>query len=409
MKKFKFHIGGTVNKDKLENFVSQIFSQYEETFDKVPSAPRIDFIKALNIRFSNECDELQGYYSEYKRLLSSISRAKTIDSLAKIHQQLNRLTAQIFIKNNSVTEVHQYCTNYRDRLTLKIISITKKQLESTFAKPNNTFAWIRMGSTGREEQTLFTDQDNLLVYKNKSDKNYYKEFAAQMVDNLQAIGFDKCKGKIMPTNSKWFGTLGEWKTKLHSYILDSENLLDLIVLTDAKYAGGNYPLAQALIREFRNVLKTYHASFNAIAKATVLMPIAMTIFKRFKTQKKGEYKDMFNIKFQGWLPLIMLTLLFSLENNVWETNTISRIHSLEKNNLFEPLLAESLMEAYFVLTKYKILAQIDFLNEKTKTLNYFINPYKLNKTDQAELKVALTTVEKFQKLATFTYNISETI
>ncbi len=409
MKKFRFHTGKTIDKSVLDSFVSQLFLQYEERFNKVPSKSRMDFIKNLNTRFSHEFDELQGYYSEYKKLLSDISRAKNIDNLAKIHQQLNRLTAQIFIKNGSVTEVHQYCTTYRDRLTLKIISITKKQLESTFAKPNNTFAWIRMGSTGREEQTLFTDQDNLLVYKNKLDKNYYTEFASQMVDNLQSIGFDKCKGKIMPTNTKWFGTLGEWKTKLHSYILDRENLLNLIVLTDAKYSGGNYPLAQALIREFRNVLKTYHASFNAIAKATVLMPIAMTIFNRFKTQKKGEYKNMFNIKFQGWLPLIMLTLLFSLENNVWETNTIKRIHCLEKKNLFEPLLADSFMDAYFILTKYKILAQIDFLNGKSKTLNYFINPYKLNKFDQAELKTALTTVEKFQKLATFTYNISETI
>ncbi len=407
MKKLKYYVDEIIDVSVLETLAAQFFLSYENEFDRIPSEVRIKFIKSLTHMYENERKELVKQNLKYNQLVRSIRKAQSIGTLARIHHNLNETTAEIFLKTGSVGEVHQRCTAYRDKLTLKIISLTKKELESTFAKPSNTFAWIRMGSTGRDEQTLYTDQDNLLVYKNKADKEYYKAFAQRMVTNLAAVGFAKCKGQIMPTNEKWFGTLDEWENKLHDFMGGSENLVDLIVLTDAKYAGGNYPLAHAFIEEARKVLKTYHASFKAIAKATVLMPIALTIFRNFKTEKKGEFKDMMNIKFQGWMPLIMITLLFSLENNIWETNTINRIKLLERANVFEPSFAEDLLESYYILTGSKLLVQIEFLKGNMQNLSYYINPFKLDKEARKELRWALSIVEKFQRLAASSYNISE--
>lgn len=212
----------------------------------------------------------------------------------------------------------------------------------------------------------------------------------------------------MPTNKKWFATIDEWRQKLHGEFTDAENLVDLIVLTEAKYAGGNFPLANTFIQETHKALKSYHASFQAIAKATVLMPIALTIFRKFKTERKGEHKDMLNIKSQGWLPLIMLILLFCFEHDILEeTNTIKRIKALERMNAFDTEFAEELMECYITLTEYKIRAQIDFLKGETHEISYFINPYKLSKKDQSKLKKTLSTVEQLQRLAASSYSISD--
>ncbi len=406
MKKLKF-LTDEVDLSTFEELYNQFFSSYEEKFDKTPSTIRANFLKNLIRIYEKERRGLTELHSKYDQQLRYMNNADSIDELVEIHNNLNCVTGDIFMRTRSVTELHARCTNYRDRLTLKLLALTKKQMNSKLDPAKNSFAWIRMGSTGRDEQTLITDQDNLLVYKNKEDKNYYNEFAIKIVDNLEKVGFARCKGNIMPTNEKWIGTLSEWRGKLHSYVADTENLVDLIVLTDAKYSGGNYPLGRAFIKETRTVLKTYYASFKAIAKATVLMPVALTIFRNFKTEKKGEYKDMLNVKNQGWLPLIMITLLFSLENDIWETNTIRRIKLLEKLNLFEPQFSENLMESYFILTTHKIIAQLDFLNDKTDTLTYFINPYKLQKDDQEKLRWALSVVDKFQRLASSSYNINE--
>jgi signal-transduction protein with cAMP-binding, CBS, and nucleotidyltransferase domain len=357
--------------------------------------------------YEKEYRELKALNKNYNRLLQSVSRAASVGDLARIHADLNEVTADIFLRSGSIAEVHQRCTSYRDKLTFRIIALTSQQMRAEHGNPRGAFAWIRMGSTGRDEQTLYTDQDNLLVYKNKRDEPYYRAFAARMVTNLATIGFARCRGNIMPTNDKWFGTLDEWKVKLHDYIVGSDNLIDLIVLSDAKYSGGNAALAKQFLEETHTVMKMYQASFKAIAKATLLMPIALTIFKGFKTEKKGEYKDMLNVKYKGWLPLIMLTLLFSLENDIWETNTIKRIKALEKLKVFEPDFAEGLMASYNILTGYKLMAQIDFLKGKTTSLTYYINPFKLEKREQNRLKQALSTVEKFQRLASSSYNINE--
>ncbi len=407
MKKLKFFVNEDIDTVLLHRLADDFFRQYQHLFDKTSSEIRLNFLQTITNKWQQEYHDLHELKLRYNAWFRKIQRASCIADLVRIHQSLNNISADIFCKTHSVMDVHQRCTLYRDKLTLKVISFTKKEMDKSLARPENAFAWIRMGSTGRDEQTLLTDQDNLLVYKNKNDKAYYEEFSARMVNNLEIIGFSRCKGNIMPTNEKWFGTLAEWRTKLHTYIVDSENLIDLIVLTDAKYAGGNYPLAQAFITEARKVLKMYNASFKAIAKATVLMPIALTIFRKFKTEKRGEYKDMLNIKFQAWLPLIMITLLFCLEHDVWETNTMKRIKTLEDMKLFEPYFSEELLESYIFLTYLKITLQVDFLRGKSNNLNYFINPYTLDKKKRTDLKRALSTVEKFQRLASSSYNISE--
>lgn len=407
MKTLKLYADEIADASVINTVAHQFYANYEEKFEKIPSHVRLNFIKSLTALYEHEQRELVKLNMKFNHLFREINRSDSIGNLARLHHNLNETTAEMYLRTKAVLEVHQRCTKYRDKLSLRIIGLTRKAMEEKYPKPNNTFAWIRMGSTGRDEQTLYTDQDNLLVYKNKADQGYYEEFAQRMVTNLSAVGFAKCKGNIMPTNEKWFGTYEEWCVKLHTYIGDTENLVDLIVLTDAQYAGGNYPLARAFITETRKVLKMYQASFKAIAKATALMPIALTIFKGFKTEKKGEYKDMLNIKFQGWLPLIMVTLLFSLENNVWETNTIKRIKALEQLNVFDHTLAGDLLESYFSLTSHKILTQIEFLKGTSDTLSYYINPFKLDKKMRNELKRALSIVEDFQRLAVSSYNIQE--
>jgi len=396
-----------IEPDIMLGLANELYYDYATMFKNSPSNFRMDFIKNFLSIMEKEYKILYSLNNNSKKILKKIKKTNSIKELAKLHQNLNEITSEIFLTTSSVKELHYRCTYYRDKINLKVIDLTKKAMLRTTGKPKNTFAWLRMGSSGREEQTLITDQDNLLVYKNKDDKAYYRDFAERMVDNLDVVGFSKCKGGIMPVNDKWFGTLAEWRSKLHTYIVDSDNLVDLIVLTDAKYSGGNYPLAQAFINESHKVIKMYHASFKAIAQATVLMPIAITIFKNFKTEKRGEYKDMLNIKFQGWLPLIMLTLLFSLENDVWETNTISRIKCLENMKRFDFKMGDDLIESYVTLTSFKIRRQIDFIEDKIKKMNYFINPYKLDKTSRTKLKKALSVVEDFRRLASSSYNIKD--
>ena len=408
MKKLQFYADEIIDKSIISAIAHQVYAEYEERFERIPLAIRAEFIKYLVRLYEKERKELNSLLLRYNRRIKSITRAEPISMLTHIHQKLNEITGEIFTRSRSVIEVNQRCTKYRDLLTLKVISFTRQQLEKNKSRPQNAFAWIRMGSTGREEQTLYTDQDNLLVYKNPADKAYYEDFAHQMVENLAKVGFAKCRGNIMPTNKKWFGTIDEWREKLHSEITETPNLVDLIVLTEAKYAGGNYPLAHTFIQETHNALKSYQASFQAIAKATVMMPIALSMFRKFKTEKKGEYKDMLNVKFQGWLRLIMLVLLFCLEHDILdETNTIKRIKALEKTNVFDPDLAQDIMESYITLSEHKILSQIKYLKGEVDTISYFVNPYKLDKKEQTKLRKALSTVEQIQRLATSSYNITD--
>jgi signal-transduction protein with cAMP-binding, CBS, and nucleotidyltransferase domain len=279
---------------------------------------------------------------------------------------------------------------------------------------------------------MITDQDNMVIYE-EPDKDlisndlrkkwreefeqgdikvsqdgpgpkqlvdyYYKIFSRKATDSLHEVGFERCKGNVMPTNEKWRGSVGDWKKRIEDRITYEQGIfeaLDLIILTDARPVKGNTKLLDSLLEYFFKKLTDNKHVIKDFIQSAVLMPSALTFFGGFKTEKEGENKDKFNIKLLGWAPLILAVRMTALVGGIYERNTLRRIQSLRKKNIIKKDMESDLMDAYFTFVRFRIMSQINYRTDNTKDKNY-LRPDMLGPDEQERLRKAMKTVEAFQK------------
>ena len=358
-------------------------------------------LEALKEGAQGELEQLRLFSRREESLLAEITRQSDYGALFRLHEELNALEMQRFLRFYSVPALHENCTSYRDSLAGRALELVQAEMGHP---PPLPFALISMGSDGREEQTLITDQDYLIVYGDggagEAD-SYFKEFSTILVERLSEIGFKKCTGGIMPSNDKWRGSLSQWQRRLLSIVRYEcedygKNLMDLIVLSDARYVAGNRELAEELVSRIRSIEQDYFLALWGMAKAATEMRLALGFLKRFWTEGSGEHKGEFNLKLLAWAPLVMNVRILAMNQGIPATGTVKRIELLERERSFSPNMARGLTEAYRVLTKHRILLQIKVI-KGIQDDAYYLNPYSLPKEEREKIRHALLLIEDLQK------------
>jgi CBS domain-containing protein len=360
-----------------------------------------DLLEALKGSAEEELDQIGEFSRREQTLLAGIGQSCDYRELFVLHEELNALEMERFLRFYSVPALHENCTSYRDTLAGRALELVLAEMSSP---PPLPFALISMGSDGREEQTLITDQDYLIVYGDGGAEDadrYFKEFSDLLVERLAEIGFKKCTGGIMPCNDNWRGSLSQWQRRLLSivrYECDDfgKNLMDLIVLSDARYVAGDRELAGVLVGRIRSLLQDFFLALWGMAKAATEMRLALGFLKRFWTEGSGEHKGEFNLKLLAWAPLVMNVRILAINQALPATSTVRRIELLERERSFSANMARGLIDAYRILTKHRILLQIKVIKGIQKDA-YFLNPHSLPREERERLRHALLLIEDLQK------------
>jgi signal-transduction protein with cAMP-binding, CBS, and nucleotidyltransferase domain len=346
-------------------------------------------------------------------LYERIARATSCSELGEIHADLNRIELERFLKVQSVPALHRNCTEYRDVLAGKTVELVVAEMASTGAEaPAVPFALISMGSDGREEQTLITDQDYLVVYGDgggEAADEWFRNFSVLLVDRLVEVGFQKCTGDIMPSNPTWRGSISQWRKKLlsivrYEYEDYAKNLMDLIVLSDARYVAGDGALANELVALIRGLEQDYFQVLWGMAKAATEMRLALGFLKRIWTEGSGEHKGEFNLKLLAWAPLVMNVRILSINQGIPATSTMRRIELLQREGSVSRSMAAGLSDAYLVLTKHRILQQIKVV-KGIQNSSYYLNPYQLSGEERERIRQALLRIEELQKVIHTNFSI----
>jgi signal-transduction protein with cAMP-binding, CBS, and nucleotidyltransferase domain len=262
-----------------------------------------------------------------------------------------------------------------------------------------------MGSDGREEQTLITDQDYLIVYADGGDAaadDYFRIFSELLVERLAEVGFAKCTGDIMPSNPTWRGSLLQWKRRLmaivrYEYEEYAKNLMDLIVLSDARFVAGDAAIAAQLIEMIHDFEQSYFQVLWGMARQATEMKVGLGMFGRIWTDQVGEYQGLFNIKLLGWAPLVMNIRILAVNSGLTVTNTLQRIAQLERDKRLGASSAAELAEAYHLLTRHRVHLQIRLLRGEQQN-SYFLDPAALAAEEQEALRRALASIKDLQSV-----------
>ena len=387
--------------------VAELLRPLLEQARYLDSGEILQFLQAFREQLDGEIHQIDGFSDRRGRLLAEIPECREYARLGELHRELNELEMAEFLKVQSVGALHHNCTEYRDLLAERAVRLVEEELrDSGKGAPPVPYALLSTGSDGRDEQTLITDQDHLIVYGDDGGEEadaWFTEYSLLLVDRLEEIGFKKCTGDMMPSNPTWRGSYQQWRRRIICIVRYEcnpedfgKNMMNLIVLSDARYVVGDRKLAESLVETIRSVEQDYFQALWGMAKAATEMKLALGFLKRLWTEASGEHKEEFNLKLLAWAPLIMNVRILAINQGIPATNTIRRVELLQQEKSFSPTVAAGLIEAYEVLTRHRILLQIRVIKGIQKD-SYYLNPYELPTDEREKIRQALLRIEELQK------------
>ncbi len=152
-------------------------------------------------------------------------------------------------------------TKLYDRLVFRCLSLAIEQV----GDPPCRFAFYQMGSSGRREQFLLTDQDHFLVYESEEHASYFATLGEAIVRVMEKAGYERCKGKMMASENAWRGSLETWKDRLREWMIHAtnDNLLLAQNFFSYRFVYGDIDLHRAFEQQIREQLSRAKFSFSA--------------------------------------------------------------------------------------------------------------------------------------------------
>ncbi len=333
-------------------------------------------------------------------LIKEIEKARDVEDLRYIYSLVDDMVIDLFSEGLKVNYISRLISEVNDKLMARAVLLTIQELQ---IEPPVPFSVMVLGSEGRREQTLKTDQDNALIYDDTYPmldvdvKEYFDRFGKKYTEMLIDIGFPPCPGNVMVSNPEWRMGVSEWEKRLKGWLLkpEPENTLRLGIFFDFRNAFGSSELVERLRDFIYNTLETEELFIAYMLLDAIRFKPPIGFMRRFVLETRGEHRGELDIKKGGIFPITQGVRALALKGRVRETSTLERIEKLEESNLLPSDLASDLSEAYSFLQTLRLKGQIEKLREGKPPDNY-INPEKLSKLERDLLKDTLKIVEEFQ-------------
>mgnify|MGYP002629232487 CR=1 FL=1 len=342
--------------------------------------------------------DLLSYFANHSQLVAvQIDQAKNVDDLKTLQGDLRNLIVTLRAKGVKV----RYVTKLVSTLNLKIYKKVFNMCVPVDLRESCSL--IVMGSEGREEQTIKTDQDNALIVKRGVDLELFAEPMTRLNSYLLELGFPKCSGDVMVSNAYWRRDVDGYEKLIDEWAqsMSDESVQNLSIFLDAKHVAGD----ETLLGE----LKTYlHHNFHArddvlahIAKAVLNFETPLSLFSGFVLEKS--HSNKLDLKKGGVFAIVHGVRTLSLQYGINETNTIDRIKALNNLGAIDKNFAAELIESFDTLSSIRLKAMLEAsdVNESN-----YVNPQDLSKVQRDLLKDSFKIINKFKKFMSFHFHLN---
>jgi len=337
-----------------------------------------------------------------REITSAIGR----EELKAVQARLPGLVQNLISGGAKAENVTRLIATVSDAILHRLIEIALEQN----GPPPVPFVFMIMGSEGRREQTLKTDQDNAIVFQDvpegqlASVKGYFLNFGETVCTWLDEIGYAFCEGGVMAMNPSWCQPISAWRDKFSEWIhtAEAEDLLHSSIFFDFRGAYGDFSLIDELRRHLFESLQGWSGFFRHLTENALHFKPPLGFFRNFVVESKGEHRNALDIK-QAMLPVVDFARIHALKNSIEETNTMDRLYQLEAGGHISSKDYSDISRAYSFMMQLRFVRQITAIIEENRKPDNYINPKKLSRIEQTMLKEIFKRVEDFQTKMSFEF------
>lgn len=340
-------------------------------------------------------------------LMKAIKRAKKNHQLRPIRKSIQRLLRGYLDNNIPMSIILKLISELNDACIKQVIQIALNKMPDP---PPVPFAWLAMGSQGRGEQLLHTDQDNALIFQDTEPEqlekttNYFLTLAKSINKGLQLIGYEYCPAEMMASNPNWCMSLEQWKVAVSQWITNpgKEEVLLSSIFFDYNLVYGDPSLVDQLSTHIFETTRKYPTFFLHLASGALQNPSPTGFFRQFLVEQDGAYKDFFDIKRRALMPLTDAARVLILSHNIKSINgtpeRFEKLAELEENN-----------RELYLACSYATKALLKFRTKQGMLHNdsgRFIALDALGKEEKIKLKRTFKTIKEIQELITVRFKVS---
>ncbi|MEM6724329.1 MAG: DUF294 nucleotidyltransferase-like domain-containing protein [Bacteroidota bacterium] len=336
-------------------------------------------------------------------LIRELRRSSSAKALRAIREKAESLLYKYLLREVSIDFISNIMTQVNDMVIVRAIELSEKRLKAAGEQvPEVKWCWMALGSEGREEQLLRTDQDNAIVFEDvaKSDygtvKAYFLKLAQSVTNILNEVGFDYCPADMMASNPLWCISLEEWKTQFTKWMGSpaEQNLLYAMIFFDFRPIHGAFSLATELANHITGSMDSAPMFLNFLAREALQNPPPLTFFRNFMVERGGEHKNQFDIKSRAMRPLTDAARVLILQAKALKiNNTFRRFDHLAELEPQNAELFEQASDAYEILVRYRAMQGL-----KNKDDGRYFNPEELSKMDRLNLRNSFQPIRKLHDL-----------
>lgn len=332
-------------------------------------------------------------------ITSAITRAADLDTLRQAGHDIASLVHSLLAQGVEADTLTELIATLNDHLTRRLIELETAALDL----PGIRWCWIALGSEGRMEQTLATDQDNALIFMVADEANreavrsQLLETALRINNGLDACGFPLCKGGIMASNPKWCLTEAEWRGQFSRWI-DSggpEELLNAGIFFDFRALAGEEALALNLRSWLAGKVRANPRFLKQMTQNSLRNTPPLGLVRDFVLSEDDAHPHTLDLKLNGATPFVDGARIYALASGQPVTGTARRLFQAGRDLHIPDDEIKSWVQAFHFIQLLRLRHQHAQQRQGIEPDNH-LDPDTLSILDRRILKEGFRQARKFQ-------------
>nr|WP_246421582.1 DUF294 nucleotidyltransferase-like domain-containing protein [Texcoconibacillus texcoconensis] len=225
-----------------------------------------------------------------------------------------------------------------EKVITEAVQLAIEHTREEWGTPPSPFAFFVMGSAGRNEQALWSDQDHGIVFQgsDRHEQDYFLTLGIKIEGVMSRLGYPRCEGKVMASSPRWCHGINEWIEQVDRWIKDDKwsTLRHLLTLMDARVVIGSEDLLKKVKKHAFIKGKQSIYLLKRLAENAKMFQPGTNLFGQLIYERTGQFTGAIPIKNAVLFPYVHALKLLSFKRSIYETETIERMRLLSNDYSF---------------------------------------------------------------------------
>ncbi|MFO1308051.1 MAG: DUF294 nucleotidyltransferase-like domain-containing protein [Burkholderiales bacterium] len=331
-----------------------------------------------------------------RQVIEGVREAATLDALSVAASDVRRLARNLLAQGVGAEPLTRTIASINDAMARRVLEITLEAHDVA----DLDWCWLALGSEGRGEQTLATDQDNALVFQPsdatavEDERRRLMAFALAVNEALAKLGFPLCTGGVMASNPAMCLTVDEWKARFLGWLTEPtpQALLEANIVFDFRPLYGDTTLTDELVAWLHGYTTGSTLFLRLMVHNALETTPPLGVLRAFATDDDPAHRGTLDLKVRGARIFVDAARVFALGHAIRETGTAARLRRAGAALGVEPRHVEATVDAFHFVQLLRLRQQEGGTGHANR-----IDPDALNEVEQRMLKEAFRQARKLQE------------